>query len=111
MKGFTMSQNYVKYFHNNSGGLDWVHADDWKSLQDAGWILSDGLGRIYSAKRIGLSLHDAIVEWQSVTGLDPAAEGCNCCGRPHDFTEYDANDNFVAEMVVNRAPSTWSVEK
>lgn len=106
-----MAKNYVQYSHNNSGGVDWLTADDWKKLQEAGWILSDGLGRIYSAKRIGLSLHDAIVEWENVTGQDAAAEGCNCCGRPHDFTEYNENGEFVAEMVINRVPSTWSIEK
>lgn len=109
-----MVKNYVQYSHNNSGGVDWLTSDDWKKLEEAGWILSDRntySNRIYSAKRIGLSLHDAIVEWESTTGLDAAAEGCNCCGRPHDFTEYGENDKFVAEMVVNRAPSTWSVEK
>lgn len=84
--------------------------DDWKKLIDAGWIVNHrGAERIYSAKRIGLSLHDAIVEWQKVTGLDPAAMGCNCCGRPHNFYEYDNNDQMVACMNVNYGPATWSV--
>lgn len=105
--------NYVEYSHNNSGGVDWLTSEDWKKLEEAGWTLSSWSNseRIHSAKRTGLSLRDAIVEWENVTGLDAAAEGCNCCGRPHDFTEYGENDKFVAQMVVNRAPSTWSVEE
>lgn len=106
--------NYVEYSHNNSGGIDWMNENDWKKLEEAGWILSERStysNKVYSAKRIGLSLHDAIVEWESVTFLNAAAEGCNCCGRPHSFTEFGENDEFVSEMIVNRAPSTWSVAK
>lgn len=28
----------------------------------------------------------AVAEWAKVTGEDPSAEGCNCCGEPHNFT-------------------------
>jgi hypothetical protein len=106
-----MAQAFVEYNHNNSGGVDWLKAQDWQKLVDAGWIVDQENSRIYSAKRIGLSLYDAIVEWQNVTGLDPAAEGCNCCGRPHSFYEYDEKENFVACMSINYGPATWEVSK
>ena len=104
--------NYVEYRHNNSGGRDWLTKDHWNALIKAGWIVADHStygDRIHSVKRTSLSLHDAIVEWQKVTGLDPAATGCNCCGRPHSFYEYDENDNFVACMNVNYGVNTWEI--
>lgn len=105
--------HYVEYNHNNSGGVDWVTPEMWENLVKAGWKVtrtSSWGSRIHSAERHGLSLHDAIVEWQSITGLDPAAMGCNCCGRPHSFYEYDENDNLVASMNVHYGPATWSVD-
>lgn len=30
----------------------------------------------------------AVAEWAKATGQDPSAEGCNCCGEPHNFTYY-----------------------
>lgn len=106
--------NYVEYNHNNSGGVDWLSAADWQKLIDAGWVVADRnsySGRIYSATRTGLSLHDAIVEWQKITGQNPAEQGCNCCGRPNSFYEYDEKGNFVACMNVNYGPATWEVGK
>jgi hypothetical protein len=38
-----------------------------------------------SATRDGLSMEEAIAEWESVTGLDSEDEGCPCCGEPHNF--------------------------
>ena len=48
-----------------------------------------------SAYRVGLSLEDAMDEWQKVTGMDPMASGCSCCGQPHDFTRYDEKGHCV----------------
>lgn len=32
------------------------------------------------------SVEDAIREFESITGQDASAEGCNCCGPPHSFS-------------------------
>lgn len=37
------------------------------------------------ATREGLSLKDAIAEWEEATGQDSSALGCSCCGVPHFF--------------------------
>lgn len=31
----------------------------------------------------------AVIEWSRITGQNPDAEGCNCCGQPHDFSYKD----------------------
>lgn len=37
------------------------------------------------AFRVGLSLREAVAEWERVTGLDASDSGCECCGPPHVF--------------------------
>lgn len=59
---------------------------------------ADGEYRFFGALathafRAGLSLREAVDEWERATGLDASAEGCECCGRPHVFAEYDDSDN------------------
>lgn len=101
---------HVYYSSNNSGGVDWVTPEMWNKLIEAGWTVEDRFGgRIVSANRHGLSLHDAIVEWQTLTGLNPADEGCNCCGVPHTFVEFDLDDHPINEMKIVRQPNTWEV--
>lgn len=102
---------YVEYRHNNSGGVDWMKTEDWENLQKAGWIVSATGARIHSASRPELSLQDAIAEWEEITGMNAAEDGCNCCGRPHDFTLYGPGDQPIAEMVIVRQPNTWKVEE
>lgn len=75
----------VRYSHNNSGGSDWLTADNWTALAARGWVLDGESGRFYGAERTGLSLDAAIAEWESITGADRTAEGCPCCGPPHFF--------------------------
>lgn len=94
----------VTYHSNNSGGDWWLSDDDWRNLEKAGWevhwfkddsyyseytsVQEDGrwLGALAGeATRKGLSLRDAIAEWEEVTGEFAYAEGCSCCGSPHDF--------------------------
>ena len=43
-----------------------------------------------SAVRYGLSLAEAKAEFAKLTKQDPEAEGCNCCGQPHEFYEREA---------------------
>ena len=97
----------IRYMSNNSGGGWWLTDSDWYALEAAGWNVQwvkdgyisligtgDGDGRwlgalAASATREGLSLHEAIQEWERVTHEDADAEGCSCCGRPHYFYEED----------------------
>ncbi len=48
------------------------------------------------AYRVGLSLKDAVAEWESVTGQCSTDAGCPCCGNPHKFYEYDADGKQIA---------------
>jgi hypothetical protein len=92
----------VEYSSNNSGGTWWLKDKDWKSLEEAGWKVNwfkdsphdfirvdkDGrwLGALAAeATREGLSLKMAIAEWEDITGQNPNATGCACCGEPHNF--------------------------
>ncbi|UJQ86845.1 hypothetical protein PQE16_gp55 [Arthrobacter phage Reedo] len=92
----------VTYHTNNSGGGWWLTDDDWKALEAAGWDVDwyadqtgpwhDGGDRFLgalatAATRTGLSLDDAIAEWERVTGERAEDEGCDCCGQPHYFSE------------------------
>lgn len=80
----------IEYSSNNSGGDWWLSDDDWKALEAAGWVIEwkperwlDALAT--SATREGLSMDDAIAEFEKVTGQDANATGCECCGEPHYF--------------------------
>lgn len=93
----------VEYSSNNSGGSWWLSDSDWKALEDAGWtvdwfvikdnewITPDKNGRWLGAlathaTREGLTLREAIAEWEFVTGQYSNELGCSCCGPPHSFT-------------------------
>jgi len=90
----------VEYSSNNSGGSFWLSAQNWKDLETAGWDVEwrgkPFLGQdAMAASRTGLSLGDAIREWESVTGEDSSELGCSCCGVPHSFTAYDDEGEHV----------------
>lgn len=97
---------YVVYNSNNSGGYDWLKKEDWQKLVDAGWIIKhEG----FSAKRYGLSLREAIEEFAEITEQDPGAQGCNCCGPPHEFDERDiATDNYIRSMT-HVVEESWDI--
>jgi hypothetical protein len=99
-------QMKIKYSSNNSGGSWWLNDKQWLALEAAGWkvrwikddtsgvharegtIIERWLGALATtAFREGLSLEEAIEEWERVTGEGAAEEGCACCGRPHYFEE------------------------
>lgn len=108
------ASTYVEYSSNNSGGNWWLADSDWKNLEKAGWEVDwkkeSWLGALAtSAIRRGLSLKEAVREWASVTGQDPADEGCNCCGQPHNFVEYDADGKYLRSVRINRNNS-WSAK-
>jgi len=98
----------VEYSSNNSGGDWWLEDEDWFALEKAGWKISwikdnsdydkheRWLGALAtSAIREGLHLEEAIDEWENITKQNSYSQGCPCCGRPHNFTEYDDNDEYV----------------
>jgi hypothetical protein len=107
-----MSDTIVEYDSNNSGGHWWLTDQNWLDLEKAGWKVAwrstdpryhtpggyvcstdrDGrwLGALAStAERHGLSLNDAIDEWEAVTGRSSAETGCDSCGDPHWFSVVD----------------------
>lgn len=96
----------VTYTSNNSGGSWWLNDEDWFALEKAGWVVdwclnaagerTRWLGALArDAYREGLSLEDAIQEWENATGLNSMSVGCSCCGQPHEFTVYDDNGKYV----------------
>lgn len=125
----TPALGYVEYDSNNSGGGWWLKDEHWHALAAAGWEVDwfadadpnapfassykDGrwLGALATkARRRGLSIRDAIDEFERVTGQDVSDEGCNCCGEPHSFTEYDSDDKYVRSSQIERTTS-WSVSE
>ena len=88
----------LEYSSNNSGGSFWLSDQDWKNLEAAGWKVDwkkeRWLGTL--AKNATFECEtpdDGIASFVKVTGQDPWAEGCNCCGEPHNFSYTDAQGN------------------
>jgi hypothetical protein len=106
-----MKLAYVEYRSNNSGGSWWLTDENWKALEAAGWEVdwyanqkNDTFtyrdGRWMSALatkavRRNVTMREVVEEFECVTGQDVSDEGCNCCGRPHNFTGYDENNQLV----------------
>ena len=116
---------YVEYASNNSGGYWWLSDDDWRALEKAGWIVAwAGLKFLYDDKGqhvrgeygipslvpvgqgIGAfaskaykpdceDIHEAVSEFERVTGACATDAGCPCCGVPHNFTSYDVNGRDI----------------
>ena len=81
----------VEYTSTNSGGQWWLTDDDWKNLEKAGWKVEWEKERFLgalarSAKKEFDSIKEAVEEWEKITREDSRAEGCSCCGQPHNFT-------------------------
>lgn len=90
--------SYIRFSENNSGGNFWLSAEDYDKLKAAGWegegILPDRYaGR--ELKRTGVSKRVALAEFQDVTGWSPYEEGCECCGQPFNFYEYDDDGRMI----------------
>lgn len=109
-------KNTIVYRSNNSGGSWWLTDANWLALEKAGWNVDwvkDQTDRLFmkagedrwlgalatSASKEGTDPDALISEWESITGQDSNAEGCNCCGEPHSFTWYDANGKSTYSYV------------
>ena len=83
----------ITYSSNNSGGGWWLTDEDWYALENAGWVVEwreRWLGALATeAYREGLTLSEAVAEWESITGGNALDSGCDCCGQPHYFYEED----------------------
>lgn len=126
----------VEYSSNNSGGSWWLSDDDWEKLAEAGWnvhwVQSDGFpkysdddpGDLVPREKTGgrwlgaLAMYaykefddpaDAIPEFERITGQDASAEGCNCCGQPHNFSYTDEDGKYhYASVEVTQTQTVWS---
>lgn len=105
---------------NNSGGRWWLDKSDYEALFAAGWTYERpedfGFGspdepfcggdapygwRSNTSLEAG-SLQEAVESFESVTGQDFFAEGCNCCGAPFSLTsdgEYVSGDSVERRTV------------
>ncbi|WP_367137993.1 hypothetical protein [Saccharothrix sp. HUAS TT1] len=110
----------VHYSSNNSGGYWWLTDENWKALEAAGWEVewekdrpkgwwtdsdSDGErflgGLAHRATRRGVpSVGVAIAEFEAITGESAYADGCECCGPPHNFYEVDDNGRWISDGLV-----------
>jgi hypothetical protein len=96
----------LNYRSNNSGGSWWLSDEDWLKLEQAGWTVAwkrleepgifrcdaDGrwLGALATEASKDVETPDqGIEEFARLTGQDPWAEGCSCCGEPHNFSFED----------------------
>lgn len=89
------------YEGNNSGGMFWTDDSSWEKLEAGGWVVlwakdhkppsfTDADGRYFgqlatSAFAPFMSISEARDSFEQLTGLDPYASGCECCGSPHGF--------------------------
>lgn len=116
---------YVEYDSNNSGGRWCLDDNDWKALEAAGWdvdwfanpkdpiVKADSEGRFLGAlamgaKRRGLTLREAVDEFERVTKATSTDAGCACCGKPHHFTEYTDDGKYVASGPDAHHSCEWS---
>lgn len=103
---------YVEYSSNNSGGYWWLTDQDWKNLEAAGWEVQwvkdqeDGIFRkageerwlgalATRAIRRDVSLRVAQAEFEDATGQYVDDTGCDCCGQPHYFSEYNDDGSYI----------------
>ena len=114
----------LSYSSNNSGGSWWLSDSDWKAMEEAGWNVEwhkdedraffrpdkNGrwLGALASRASIETDNPEATVsEWESLVGEDASAEGCNCCGNPHNFSYEDDNGKTRYFEIVTTSYGQW----
>jgi hypothetical protein len=81
----------VRYSSNNSGGKWWLSDDDWRALEESGWVVEWRPERWLGTLAIEAFLPFATLggaedSFALATGQDVNAHGCSCCGSPHYFT-------------------------
>ena len=106
---------------NNSGGSFWLNRDNYEALFRDGWYIEDkepskfslgeDFGRYdgtrytevkneegvpyswrHSLRVEASSMQEAVERFESATGEDFFAEGCNCCGAPFSMSSVDADE-------------------
>lgn len=95
---------YVVYYSIQSGGNWYLNADQWARLRAAGWETKPSMDAI----RRGLTLTDAVSEWERVTGADCTEHGCPCCGHPHGFALHEEDGTLVAVCPWSTYDGNWS---
>lgn len=98
----------IEYSSNSSGWSWWLSDSDWKNLEKAWWyVFWGGYNDDYSDRKCNSAEEAensrflwalakfatiespnkkyAIKLFESITWQDSKAEGCNCCGKPHNF--------------------------
>ena len=76
---------------NNSGGRDWITLEHVAELERMGWERGDGAG----GQGIPYSMTRSLPEWEArdeftaVTGFTGSEVGCECCGPPFFFSDYN----------------------
>lgn len=115
--------NKVRYSSHPSGGSWWLSDEDWRALEAAGWEVGwcaedrdsnftfrNGrfLGGLATyAIRYGLSLSQAVEEWERVTGKSSTDAGCPCCDQPHSFYYYDSEGNLLDSGPDTSYEASW----
>lgn len=68
----------------DESGLPKILVDEDKAFSKVGerW-----LGALATSAYRALPIDEAKAEFARITGEDPDAEGCHCCGQPHYFRE------------------------
>lgn len=94
-----MAEGYIEFSENNSGGSFWLSEENYQALKDIGWE-GEGIvpGERYAGRtltRTGVSRRVALAEFEDATGWSPYEEGCDCCGQPFNFYEYDENGKMI----------------
>jgi hypothetical protein len=89
------SMHTIHLHQNNSGGYFWLSDEQFDALLADGWRVASGLnfgGRAAQDLLLDVPVADeraaitiAQIEFQRVTGEDPNAIGCTCCGPPFHF--------------------------
>jgi hypothetical protein len=90
---------YITMCENNSGGSFWLTEKNYEDLLALGWEGKgpDSNDRYKDRVLINrvLSRRMALAQFEDVTGYSPDEEGCECCGQPFYFAEYDDEGKSV----------------
>ena len=104
----------VKYRANNSGGYWWLSENDWRALENSGWVVN-WLGKKWLgtlAREASFECEtpaDAMRSFESATRQDVSYGGCNCCGCPHFFEwdgGYAGGDDCLAYLYPDKGKMT-----